>query len=170
MKRFTKYPTNYVKANTINRYSDVVPYEKRRYWYFTTHGYGPGSLPKDVAILETREGQNKKGTWGDFICLDSVLNTSELRQYDLIELAPEDVKSACGKKKVSASYYEEWDGYVDPEIILENSDVPNIEESEKLAEWIHQCEYTSGFATLTDFFRYFDLDDLYADMLEEIGG
>ena len=23
------------------RYSDEVPYEKRRYWYFTLHGLGP---------------------------------------------------------------------------------------------------------------------------------
>lgn len=96
-RKFTKYP---IKAG---RYSDVVPYEKRRYWYFTTHGYGPGSLPKDVTVLETREGQNEKGTWGDYICVDSVLNTDELREYDLRELAPEDVKRACGKKQVKAS-------------------------------------------------------------------
>ena len=72
------------------RYSDEVPYSKRRYWYFTTHGTGPGTIPKDLMLLETREGQNKKGTWGDFICLDGVLNTSELREFDLIELSPED--------------------------------------------------------------------------------
>ena len=84
---------------SIKRYSDVVPQEKRRYWYFTTHGIGPGMLPSDVKILETKEGQNKKGTWGDFICLDSVLNTDELKAYDLIELAPDMVESACGKKK-----------------------------------------------------------------------
>lgn len=72
------------------RYSDEVPYSKRRYWYFTTHGTGPGTMPKDLMLLETREGQNRKGTWGDFICLDGVLNTSELREFDLIELSPED--------------------------------------------------------------------------------
>ena len=33
---------------SIKRYSDVVPQEKRRYWYFTTHGIGPGMLPSDV--------------------------------------------------------------------------------------------------------------------------
>ena len=88
---------------SIKRYSDVVPQEKRRYWYFTTHGIGPGMLPSDVKILETKEGQNKKGTWGDFICLDSVLNTDELKAYDLIELAPDMVESACGTKKAVKS-------------------------------------------------------------------
>ena len=88
---------------SIKRYSDVVPQEKRRYWYFTTHGIGPGMLPSDVKILETKEGQNKKGTWGDFICLDSVLNTDELKAYDLIELAPDMVESACGSKKAVKS-------------------------------------------------------------------
>ena len=70
------------------RYSDVVPYENRKYWYFTTHGVGPGTIPKDLHVLEIREGQNDRGTWGDFICLDGVLNTSELQKYDLRELAP----------------------------------------------------------------------------------
>lgn len=72
------------------RYSDEVPYEKRRYWYFTLHGTGPGTIPKDLHVLETREGQNEKGTWGTFILLDGVLNTDELHEFDLKELAPRD--------------------------------------------------------------------------------
>ena len=80
------------KNESISRYSDVVPYEDRKYWYFTTHGLGPGMLPKGVNVLKTQEGQNKQGTWGDFICLDAILNTSELRQYDLIELAPDTIE------------------------------------------------------------------------------
>lgn len=72
----------------IKRYSDVVPYEKRKYWYFTTHGVGPGSIPKDLKVLEVKEGQNDKGTNGTYVCLDGVLNTSELRKYDMIEKAP----------------------------------------------------------------------------------
>ena len=72
------------------RYSDEVPYEKRRYWYFTLHGLGPGTIPKDLKVLETREGKNDKGTFGLYICLDGVVNTDELYEYDLKELAPED--------------------------------------------------------------------------------
>ena len=92
-----------IKAESYKRYSDAVPYEKRKYWYFTTHGLGPGMLPQGVHVLDTQEGQNKKGTWGDFILLDAVLNTDELRQYDLIELSPDMVDAACGKKSVKSS-------------------------------------------------------------------
>ena len=72
------------------RYSDAVPYEKRRYWYWTKHGLGPGTLPKGVNVLDAKDGQNQKGTWGVFVLLDAVLNTDELKQYDLIELAPQE--------------------------------------------------------------------------------
>lgn len=79
-----------LKESEIKRYSDVVPYEKRRYWYWTKHGLGPGTLPKGVNVLDVKEGQNQKGTWGVFVLLDAILNTSELRDYDIIELAPEE--------------------------------------------------------------------------------
>lgn len=81
------------ESNVIKRYSDIRPYEDRRYWYFTTHGIGPGTIPKDLNVLETREGQNDKGTQGTYICLDGVLNTDELNYYDLRELAPQDITS-----------------------------------------------------------------------------
>ena len=74
------------------RYSDAVPYEQRKYWYFTLHGLGAGTLPRGVNVLETREGQNEKGTWGDYICLDAILNTSELKEYDLKELVPPEIE------------------------------------------------------------------------------
>lgn len=32
----------------LKRYSDEVPYEKWRYWYFTLHGLGPGTIPTDL--------------------------------------------------------------------------------------------------------------------------
>ena len=76
----------------IKRYSDVVPKEKRRYWYFTTHGVQPGSVPKGVNVLEVRDGVNDRGTKGTFVLLDAILNTSELKDYDMRELAP---KTEC---------------------------------------------------------------------------
>lgn len=75
-------------SEDIQRYSDVVPKEDRKYWYFTTHGIGPGTIPYGVNVLEVREGQNRKGTWGDYICLDAILNTDELQYFDLKELTP----------------------------------------------------------------------------------
>lgn len=99
----------YRKAVKAARYSDAVPYEDRRYWYFTTHGIGPGMLPKGVNILDTQEGQNRKGTWGDYILLDAVLNTDELREYDLVELAPKSVEDERFAKSRSES---NWDNYI----------------------------------------------------------
>ena len=92
-------------ASEITRYSDVRPYEDRKYWYFTTHGIGPGTIPKDLNVLETKEGQNDKGTWGTYICLDGVLNTDELDYYDLRELVPQDVTSDTNIEE------EDWSPY-----------------------------------------------------------
>ena len=88
----------------MKRYSDAVPKEKRKYWYFTTHGVQPGSIPGDVNILDTKEGQNKKGTKGTFVLLDAILNTSELKQYDMIELVPDDVDESLNEADESQTY------------------------------------------------------------------
>lgn len=67
----------------MERYSDVVPYNNRKYWYFTAHGTGPGTIPKDLKILQIIESSG-----GDYICLDGILNTSELTKYDMKESVP----------------------------------------------------------------------------------
>lgn len=76
------------KEPEIKRYSDVRPRSERKYWYFTTHGVQPGSIPRDLNVLEIRDGQNNRGTWGTYVMLDGVLNTSELKKYDMRELVP----------------------------------------------------------------------------------
>jgi len=76
----------------ITRYSDVVPEEDRKYWYFTTHGTGPGTIPSDLKVLKTQEGKNDKGTEGLFVQLNGVLNTSELKKFDMKELSPENLE------------------------------------------------------------------------------
>lgn len=54
-----------------------------RWWYFTTHGIQPGSVPRGIEILDVIDTPN-----GSFFCSDRVLNTSELRHYDIKERAP----------------------------------------------------------------------------------
>lgn len=121
----------------INRYSDVRPYEERKYWYFTTHGVGPGTIPKDLNVLDVQEGQNDKGTWGFYVLLDGVLNTSELREYDMRELAPiknstnitcssslnsilSDLEKGCQDWLESRGYEESFsDDYIDIEVSVE---------------------------------------------------
>lgn len=87
-KKSEENETNESLQEDVKRYSDVIPYEKRKYWYFTTHGTGPGTIPSDLTVIETKQGQNENGTVGDYVCLDGVLNTSELKKYDMTEAVP----------------------------------------------------------------------------------
>lgn len=132
----------------INRYSDTVPYEKRKYWYFTTHGIGPGTIPKDLKVLEVKEGRNDKGTLGDFICLDGILNTSELKEFDLRELVPpeEDNVDICVFLR---KYLQENGLYVNRNLWEENGEIhvvlldldESMHEHEKLDMLMSELEY-----------------------------
>lgn len=104
------------------RYSDEVPYEKRRYWYFTTHGVGPGTIPKDLKVLDVREGYNQKGTSGEFFCLDGVLNTDELRTYDCIELAPPENDGKMTNTEFIEDYFRKHTSYCKFDEIYEDDD------------------------------------------------
>lgn len=59
------------------------------YWFFTTHGVQPGSVPRDVDILDMIDTPN-----GSFVKFDRFLSTKELNEYDMIEKAPKSVMSA----------------------------------------------------------------------------
>lgn len=51
----------------------------RPYLYIFKHGIGPGTLPKDVGIVRTKDlPSGYTAVW-----LDRFLTTSELRQYDI---------------------------------------------------------------------------------------
>ena len=71
--------------------------EGRRFWYFTTHGVGPGSVPKGVHILDIQDGQNNKGTWGEFVAFDRALTDDELKYYDLRPQLPRITSSRRSK-------------------------------------------------------------------------
>ena len=78
-------------------------YTDKPYWYFTTHGVMPGSVPKNIEIIEIRDGRNRKGTMGTFVALDRALTTDELKRYDLTELAPEtEAYKKSSKKRIKA--------------------------------------------------------------------
>lgn len=59
------------------------------YWFFTTHGVQPGSVPRDVDILDIIDTPN-----GSFVKFDRFLSTKELNEYDMVEKAPKSVMSA----------------------------------------------------------------------------
>lgn len=72
------------------RYSDAYDDNRKKqgWWYFTTHGVQPGSIPKDLNVIEIKDGKNSKGTQGTFVKLDGILNTSELKKFDMKEEVP----------------------------------------------------------------------------------
>ena len=57
---------------------------KGPFWYYSKHGMGPGTIPKDVNVVDWYEDDNYN-TW---IALDGVLTTQELREYELKEQNP----------------------------------------------------------------------------------
>ena len=59
------------------------------YWFFTTHGVQPGSVPRDVDILDIIDTPN-----GSFVKFNRFLSTKELNEYDMKERAPKSVMSA----------------------------------------------------------------------------
>ena len=68
------------------RYSDG---KSGKWWYFTTHGVQPGSIPKDLNVLDIIDTDN-----GTYVALDGILNTSELKQYDMKEKWPEGLEES----------------------------------------------------------------------------
>ena len=66
------------------------------YWYFTTHGVMPGSVPKGLNIIKIIDKPE-----GTYFLTDRVLTTKSLKYYDIKERAP---KGVSASKKIRASY------------------------------------------------------------------
>ena len=154
----------YIKSNNYKRYSDPIAPSKRRYWYFTTHGIGPGTIPSDLHVLETKDGQNEKGTWGTFVCLDGILNTSELQEYDLKELSPDNVMANTKTNElygrfIAYGYYgTNYSGLADS---FESSDYEYIKD--KVHAMLSNGEYVEVEDTLTGASYRIDPDTYFED-------
>lgn len=78
-----------VESRIIHSSSDIrSKTQDNGYWFFTRHGVQPGSVPKDVEILDIVDNPN-----GTFVKLNRFLSTKELDYYDLVEKAPESITS-----------------------------------------------------------------------------
>ena len=120
--------------------------------------YGITEEPTPVEVEEVSEPKVSGG-----------MNPSQQEVEDFFLDASINVK--CGTKYpkgyVKAYRDLEWDGWVKPKWILDySSDVPNMKEAKKLASYIHVNEYTSGFATPEEWFDYYDIDEIYQEMLD----
>ena len=79
-----------VESRIIHSSSDIrSKTQDNGYWFFTRHGVQPGSVPKDVEILDIMDTPN-----GTFVKLNRFLSTKELDYYDLVEKAPEGITSS----------------------------------------------------------------------------
>lgn len=79
------YMTGMLAQGTNEALEEAFDKEPHEFWYYTKHGLGPGTVPRDVEILDVYEDDN----WGTYIKLDKVLTTDELNYYDLKEKVPE---------------------------------------------------------------------------------
>ena len=61
-----------------NNYGNSGPW-----WYFSKHGFQPGSIPKDINVERIIDTPN-----GSYALLDGVLTTQELMDYDIKEKVP----------------------------------------------------------------------------------
>lgn len=78
-----------VESRIIHSSSDIrSKTQDTGYWFFTRHGVQPGSIPRDVEILDIVDTPN-----GTFVKLNRFLSTKELDYYDLVEKAPESITS-----------------------------------------------------------------------------
>lgn len=78
-----------VESRIIHSSSDIgSKTQDNGYWFFTRHGVQPGSVPKNVEILDIMDTPN-----GTFVKLNRFLSTKELDYYDLVEKAPESITS-----------------------------------------------------------------------------
>lgn len=55
------------------------------FWYFTKHGVQPGSVPKDINILEVLDAIDGTGT---YFLSDKTLNAKQLSEYEIKEMGP----------------------------------------------------------------------------------
>ena len=106
------YMTGILAQGSINEAFDKPPHE---FWYYTKHGLGPGTIPRDVQVLDVKEDDN----WGTYIKLDKVLTTDELNKYEIKEKIPpneltEEVDEESFNKLKEIAY--ELDNYIEDKV------------------------------------------------------
>jgi len=125
----------YIKSFTTDQLKQQLGdnYPKGGYLYIFKHGIGPGTIPRDVQIVKTKDLPNGyTAVW-----LDRFLTTSELREYDIPsetrinellgrigycqrdgDVVPCDEVEACGNVMASHMWDDEdfdWEDYGDPD-------------------------------------------------------
>lgn len=152
-----------VESRIIHSSSDIHANKQADgYWFFTRHGVQPGSVPKDVEILDMIDTRN-----GTFIKFDRFLSTKELHYYDMIEKAPD-------KQITSSEDIEDSDVYDDikeigQEFTSENTSI----NSKKLPAIFNMVTFNPGtvnldygggrFDNVAEYLKQYDVINLVYD-------
>lgn len=59
------------------------------YWYFTTHGVMPGSVPKYINILDVIDKPE-----GSYFLADDIIKTEDLKRFEIKEKSPKGIQSS----------------------------------------------------------------------------
>ena len=71
------------------------------YWYFTKHGVGPGSVPKNVAVWTSFRADG-----GHYFAASDVINTKDLKEFEIEEKQP-NVEIIPEKSRIAIQKYLE---------------------------------------------------------------
>lgn len=71
------------------------------YWYYTRHGVGPGSIPKDITVWTSFGADG-----GYYFATSDVISTKDLKDFEIKEKQPE-TESIPEKSRVAIQKYLE---------------------------------------------------------------
>ena len=128
------------------------------YWFFTRHGVQPGSVPKDVEILDIIDTAE-----GTFVKFNRFLSTKELNYYDMVEKAPEGITSA--EDVQDDDVYEDIKE-IGQEFTSENTSI-NSKKVPAVFKMVHfepgtvNCDFGGGkFNTAAEYLEQYDVVNL----------
>lgn len=110
------------------------------FWYFTKHGVQPGSVPKDIQILDVKDTPN-----GSYFLSDKVLTTKELYDYEIVEKSPEEVSESL--KGFVKTYCDNCGKTNRVEVEFEDFNKP-------FKDTTYTCKYCGTENALTDHHEY----------------
>lgn len=71
------------------------------YWYFTRHGVGPGSIPKNVSVWTSFGADG-----GYYFATSDIINSKDLKEFEIKEKQPE-TESIPEKSRIAVQNYLE---------------------------------------------------------------
>lgn len=152
-----------IESRIIHSSSDIrSKTQDNGYWFFTRHGVQPGSVPRDVEILDMIDTRN-----GTFVKFDRFLSTKELDYYDMIEKAPD--KQITSSENVKDSDVYDDIKEIGQEFTSENTSI----NSKKLPAIFNMVTFNPGtvnldygggrFDNVAEYLKQYDVINLVYD-------